>query len=189
MFSPPRPSIAARLLWWSAFLSRVYGFDAFAQPISHRRGLPPIHFCNEQSSGAAIFQHWNDNFFERVSLKSLGLRIQLGHLPGATRVNPKRSSNDDFVDIDSNGIHQVTQDYCACEGAKSAEVQLLRSSHILPVPSHVNEPEVCRPATFRLMKFFHILSFESKRSDLTVDYARHNFKWPNGVGDIQVGKR
>ena len=104
-------------------------------------------------------QHWNDDFFERVSLKSLGLRMQLGHRPGVTCVNPKRSSNDDFVVIDYNGIHEVALDYCACEGAKSAEVQLLRSA-LYPVTS-MNPKSA---ATFRLMKFFHILSFESKCS-------------------------
>jgi hypothetical protein len=106
-----------------------------------------------------IFQYWNGNFFERASLKSLGLRIQLGHRSGATCVNPKRSSNDDFVVIDCNGIHKVSLDYCACEGAKSAEVQLLRSS-LYPVTS-MNPKSA---ATFRVMKFFHILSFESKCS-------------------------
>ena len=39
--------------------------------------------------------------------------------------------------IDCNGIHEVALDYCACEGTKSAKVQLL------PVPSDINEPEVC----------------------------------------------
>jgi len=90
-------------------------------------------------------------------LKSLGLRIQLGHRPGITCVNPKRSSNDDFVVIDCNGIHEVALDYCSCEGAKSAEVQLLRSS-LYPVTS-MNPKSA---ATFRAMKLFHILSFESK---------------------------
>jgi hypothetical protein len=90
-------------------------------------------------------------------LKSLGLRIQLGHRPGVICVNPKQSSNDDFVVIDCNGIHKVALDYCGCEGAKSAEVQLLRSS-LYPVTS-MNPKSA---ATFRVMKLFHILSFESK---------------------------
>ena len=98
-------------------------------------------------------------FFERISLKTLGHRIQLGHRPGVTCVNPKRSSNDDFVVIDCNGVHEVALDYCGCEGAKSAEVQLLRAS-LYPVTS-MNPKSA---ATFRVMRFFHILSFESKCS-------------------------
>ena len=89
----------------------------------------------------------------------MGLRIQLGHRPGVSCVNPKRSSNDDFVVIDRNGIHEVALDYCGCEGAKSAEIQLLRSS-LYPVTS-MNPKSA---ATFRVMKFFHLLSFESKCS-------------------------
>ena len=104
-------------------------------------------------------QRWNNTFFDRISLKSMGLRIQLGHRPGVTCVNPKRLSNDDFVVINCNGIHEVALDYCGCEGAKSAEVQLLQSS-LYPVTS-MNPKSA---ATFHVMKFFHILSFESKCS-------------------------
>jgi len=53
----------------------------------------------------------------------------------------------------------VALDYCSCEGAKSAEVQLLRYS-LYPVTS-MNPKSA---ATFRVMKFFHLLSFESKCS-------------------------
>jgi hypothetical protein len=98
-------------------------------------------------------------FFERLSLKTLGHRIQLGHHPGVTCVNPKRSSNDDFVVIDCNGVHEVALDYCGCEGAKSVEVQLFRSS-LYPVTS-MNPKST---TTFRVMRFFHILSFEPKCS-------------------------
>src|SRR6267378_7083955 len=85
--------------------------------------------------------------------------MQLSHRPGAICVNPKRSSNNDFVVIDCNGIHDVALDYCSCEGAKSAEVQLLRSA-LYPVTS-MNPKSA---ATFRVMRLFHILSFESKCS-------------------------
>ena len=61
--------------------------------------------------------------------------------------------------IDRNGIHEVALNYCGCEGAKSAEIQLLRSS-LYPVTS-MNPKSA---ATFRVMKFFHLLSFESKCS-------------------------
>ena len=98
-------------------------------------------------------------FFECISLKTLGLRIQLGHRPGVSCVNLKRSFNDNFVVINTNGIHEVALDYCCCEGAKSAEVQLLRSS-LYPVTS-MNPKSA---ATFHIMKSFQILSFESKCS-------------------------
>jgi len=147
-----------------------FGHELFCQRCilpTHRRN--PLHTIEVSDSLALIsplsitedctFQRWNNNFFERISLKSLGFRIQLGHRPGITCVNPKPSSNDDFVIIDCNGIHEVELDYCSCEGAKSAEVQLLRSA-LYPVTS-MNPKSA---ATFRVMKLFHILSFESKCS-------------------------
>jgi len=121
-------------------------------------------------------------FFERVSLKSLGLRIQLGHRPGVTCVNPKQSSNDDFVVIDCNGIHEVAVDYCGCEGAKSAEVQLLRSS-LYPVTS-MNPKSA---ATFRLMKLFHLLSFESKCSGYEFYNTLSRYTDNVGVNCSRVG--
>ena len=61
--------------------------------------------------------------------------------------------------IDCNEIHEVALDYCTLTGAKSAEVQLLQLS-LYPVTS-MNPKSA---ATFHVMKFFHILSFESKCS-------------------------
>jgi len=61
--------------------------------------------------------------------------------------------------MDSHGIHEVGLDYCGCEGATAPETQLLRSS-LYPVTS-MNPKSA---ATFRVMKQFHLLSFESKCS-------------------------
>ncbi|KAG1775069.1 hypothetical protein EV702DRAFT_1180498 [Suillus placidus] len=79
-------------------------------------------------------QKWNRNYFERVTLKALGLHIQLGHAPGQTCPNPHRAFNDDFVVMDSHGIHEVLLDF--------------------------SDPKMA--ATFCLLEEFHLLSFESK---------------------------
>ncbi|KAG1746426.1 hypothetical protein EDB19DRAFT_1952649 [Suillus lakei] len=81
-------------------------------------------------------QKWNGMFFERVTLKALGLRIQLGHAPG-----------------------QVSLDFCGCSNAVAHVQQLLRISWF---PSTTANPKTA--ATFRLLEEFHILSFESKVS-------------------------
>jgi len=49
---------------------------------------------------------WNGQFFETVTLKSLGLRIQLGHPTGQCCPTPQRAFNDDFVVLDVYGIHE-----------------------------------------------------------------------------------
>ncbi|TFK82052.1 hypothetical protein K466DRAFT_603992 [Polyporus arcularius HHB13444] len=105
-------------------------------------------------------QTWNDQgFFERVSLKSLGLRIQLGHEPGDRCYNPKRAFGDDFVVIDITGIHEVAVDFCNCQSALAHATQLLRTRWY---PAKYTDPKTA--ATFRLMEHFHVLSTQSKVS-------------------------
>ncbi|KAG6905142.1 hypothetical protein DXG01_004559 [Tephrocybe rancida] len=50
---------------------------------------------------------WNGEFFVRTNLKSLGLRVQLGHPRGIPCSNPQSSPGDDFVVIDVRGIHSL----------------------------------------------------------------------------------
>ncbi|KAG2111751.1 hypothetical protein DEU56DRAFT_935828 [Suillus clintonianus] len=104
-------------------------------------------------------QKWNGNYFERVTLKSLGLRIQLGHALNEKCPNPRQAFNDNFVVIDSYGIHEVLVDFCACAKGDSHIQQLLRMSWF---PSTTADPKTA--ATFRVLDEFHLLSFESKVS-------------------------
>ncbi|KAG1787612.1 uncharacterized protein HD556DRAFT_1434387 [Suillus plorans] len=104
-------------------------------------------------------QKWNGKYFERVTLKALGLRIQLGHAPGQACPNPRRAFNNDFFVMDSHGIHEVSLDFCDCTDAVAHVQQLLRISWF---PSTTADPKTA--ATFHLLEEFHILSFESKVS-------------------------
>lgn len=104
-------------------------------------------------------QKWNGQYFEQISLKTLGLRIQLGHTTGQACLNPRRAFNDDFVVIDTHGIHEVSLDFCNCATAESHVQQLLRISWF---PSTTSDPKTA--ATFRVLEQYHILSFESKVS-------------------------
>jgi hypothetical protein len=107
----------------------------------------------------ANFEHWNGVFFETVTLKSLGLRIQLGHRSGESCLNPRPAFGDGFVVIDVNGIHDVGLDFCDCEHAQARHVQILQFRWF---PATVNNPKTA--ATRRVLKHFQILSFESKVS-------------------------
>ncbi|KAF7965473.1 hypothetical protein HWV62_43305 [Athelia sp. TMB] len=102
---------------------------------------------------------WNGTHFEPTTLKTLGLRIQLGHSVGEPCVNPVAAAGDDFVIVDCNGIHQVGLDFCGCTSAKGDTVQLLRARLY---PATVQAPKTA--ATFNLLELFHLLSFESKTS-------------------------
>ncbi|KAG2086968.1 uncharacterized protein F5147DRAFT_561737, partial [Suillus discolor] len=53
-------------------------------------------------------------FFQAMSLKALGLRVQLGHPVGQCCILPRHTFNSEFVLIDTNGIHEVGLDFCGC---------------------------------------------------------------------------
>jgi len=103
-------------------------------------------------------KRWTGSFFEKISLKSLGLRIQLGHLDSCCP-NPDPAFNDDFVVIAPNGVHSVGLNYCGCGGAASATAQLLQARLF---PSTVANPKTA--ATFSVCQAFQMLSFMSKIS-------------------------
>ena len=105
------------------------------------------------------YQYWNGNFFERVTLKSLGLRIQLGHSPGELCPLPMQASANSFTVIDSHGIHEVGMDFCGCGTQGTMTEQLMRRQLY---PATVLNPTTA--ATFRALHHFQILSFESKCS-------------------------
>jgi len=105
------------------------------------------------------FQKWNLLFFEKATLKSVGLRVQLGH-PATERCSlPQRAFNDDFVVIDSGGVHEIGLDFCGCEKSIPKTIQLLR--HRL-FPATVVDPKSA--ATFGVLESFQLLTFTSKVS-------------------------
>ncbi len=102
-------------------------------------------------------QFWNESFFERISLKTLGLKIQLGHPIGSTCPSPTQAFNDDFTIINDNGIHQVSLMYCGCQQAHRHIIQLLRAQLF---PSTTINPRTA--ATFRVLETFQMLGFTAK---------------------------
>ncbi|KAG1798028.1 hypothetical protein EV424DRAFT_1475028 [Suillus variegatus] len=102
---------------------------------------------------------WNGTFFQHITLKMLGVRIQLGHNPGERCYNPRPAAGDDFMVIGLDGVHEVALDFCGCASAQVRYTQLLRMRWY---PATVFEPQTA--ATFAVLQHFHILSFESKVS-------------------------
>ncbi|KIK34338.1 hypothetical protein CY34DRAFT_98209 [Suillus luteus UH-Slu-Lm8-n1] len=125
-------------------------------------------------------QKWNGEYFEFASLKSLGLRIQLGHALGHTCPKPRRAFNDDFVIIDSHGVHEVSLDFCDCALATTHVQQLLRMSLF---PATTADPKTA--ATFRLLEEFHLLSLESKVSGYEFYYALMRRSDNTGINPIK----
>ncbi|KAG2052216.1 hypothetical protein BDR06DRAFT_983243 [Suillus hirtellus] len=102
---------------------------------------------------------WNGSFFQHITLKSLGVHIQLGHNPGEKCYNPVTSAGNDFVIIGLDDVHEIVLDFCS--GA-SAQVQYKQLLHMWWYPATILEPQTV--ATFAVLHHFHLLSFESKVS-------------------------
>ncbi|KAG2123716.1 hypothetical protein BD769DRAFT_1628906 [Suillus cothurnatus] len=127
-----------------------FGTELYCQAcIINRHRENPLH----------KIEFWNGCFFEDTTLKCLGLRIQLGHPIGERCFNHSRAYDDDFVILDTNGIHELALDFCSCESALSHVKQLLRARWY---PATSADPKSA--ATFRLLEHFHMLTFESKAS-------------------------
>jgi hypothetical protein len=102
-----------------------------------------------------VLQMWNGLFFQRSSLRDLGLRVTLGHAPG--RFCPtKEEGHKNFVVIDRNGIHNVNVDFCRCSDVPHRN-QLLRIGWWPATPL---EPQTC--ATMSVLRHFHQLNLQGK---------------------------
>jgi hypothetical protein len=102
---------------------------------------------------------WSDSFFKKSSLKSLGLRIQLGHPLGQPCPNPAPSAGDDFVIVTSHTIDEVALDFCNCSQSKPRPTQLLR---MRLYPATGTNPRSA--ATFAALDRFNMMCLESKCS-------------------------
>ncbi|KAF7305856.1 CxC2 domain-containing protein [Mycena chlorophos] len=129
--------------------------DCFSQRLLCREccvevhGMLPLH----------IIQQWDPSrgFFSKTSLKSLGLRVQLGHSAANTRCPKPMAAHAQFVVLHDNGVHDVAFDYCGCTGAEPEYLQLLRSRFF---PATTQRPQTC--ATFTCLDRFHIFSLKPK---------------------------
>ncbi|KAJ6590439.1 hypothetical protein DFH09DRAFT_1074071 [Mycena vulgaris] len=106
-------------------------------------------------------EYWTGTFFEKKSLKELGLRIQLGHWVGRNHkcTLPQPAAGDVFVIVDESGVHEVNLDFCGCGTGGAPPLQLLRARLY---PATVVAPRTA--ATFNILDGFELLAYESKCS-------------------------
>ncbi|KAE9393383.1 hypothetical protein BT96DRAFT_959082 [Gymnopus androsaceus JB14] len=104
-------------------------------------------------------------YFIKVSLHSLGLRYQLGHIPGEYCTAPK-AGHTNFMVIDNDALHTVAIDYCEC---------------LLEIgwwPSTAHEPQTV--ATFNALQRFHVINLRGHLSP--TDYYRAIEELTDGTG-------
>lgn len=103
-------------------------------------------------------QEWNGTFFDKIQLRKLGLRYQLGH--GGTRCPLPAAGPADFTLFDTSGVHFIAVDFCDCkyQGHEFERFQQLLRARWFPA-------SFSRPKTafsFDLLESFHELTLQGK---------------------------
>ncbi|KAJ6448830.1 hypothetical protein C8R45DRAFT_1132718 [Mycena sanguinolenta] len=137
-----------------------------------------------------VVKLWNGMYFQAVTLRDLGLRVQLGHkrgelCPGTlarTAEERAKSAKNSFCVVDSNGIHEVALDFCTCGKAQAPATQLLRA-HLYPATTSRPSSAV----TFRVLRQFNKQSFESKCS--AYEFYNALARQTNNTGNFQPRDR
>ncbi|KAJ7024514.1 hypothetical protein C8F04DRAFT_1270212 [Mycena alexandri] len=136
------------------------------------------------------FHTWDGNCFVENTLENLGLRVQLGHkrgevCPGTvarTEEDWKKARKETFCIVDDKVIHEVGLDFCTCGKARPRATQLLRAKLY---PTTTSRPSSA--ATFRVLRRFHKLSFESKCS--AYEFYNALARETNNTGNFQPRNR
>ncbi|KAK7057356.1 CxC2 domain-containing protein [Favolaschia claudopus] len=121
-----------------------------------------------------IIERWNGVFFERTSLKELGLRIQFGH----ANCTCPQAGHKNFIVLDVGGVHEVAVDFCGCE--RELEMGLHRTQLLQRrwFPATHEYPRTA--ITFQLLDMFQIQTLQAKTT--AYDYYTTLEKLTNGVG-------
>ncbi|KAK7024290.1 hypothetical protein VNI00_016414 [Paramarasmius palmivorus] len=104
-------------------------------------------------------ERWNGSFFERVTLKTLGLRIQLGHPSGHICSMP-RQARAGFVVVDIDSTQEVDVYFCMCQHPDVVGEQWQQLMRFELFPATSIQPHTA--FTFRLLRFFHTLTLQGK---------------------------
>ncbi|KAI0070972.1 hypothetical protein K474DRAFT_1561156, partial [Panus rudis PR-1116 ss-1] len=102
---------------------------------------------------------WNGQCFTKTTLKTCGLKIQLGHRPDEACACPAPGPSD-FVVMHTNGFHPVDIFYCECDKGHIAGNRLQQLLRAELYPATVAEPTTA--CTFRVLEAFHVLTLQSK---------------------------
>ncbi|KAK7028210.1 hypothetical protein VNI00_014900 [Paramarasmius palmivorus] len=118
--------------------------------------------CVLGQHGCRLFhfiEKWNGSFFKRTTLKSLGLKLQLGHPNGHICVMP-RQARSGFVVVDIDSLQEVDVYFCMCQPQEVVgdHWQQLMRYELFPATS--TQPHTA--FTFRLLRFFHTLTLQGK---------------------------
>lgn len=125
-------------------------------------------------------QEWKNGFFQRTTLQTLGLRIQLGHPLGQSCPFRARA-HQNFVVIHVNGIHLINLDFCACSGSPTPREQLLEVGWW---PSTPLEPQSA--ASMAVLRSFHTWNLQGQISSTDFYRGLEQMTCGNGLSSVPV---
>ncbi|SJL18306.1 uncharacterized protein ARMOST_21892 [Armillaria ostoyae] len=111
-----------------------------------------------------VVWQWDGTHFEKCSLRSIGLHIQLGHEDGSYCLLSKPAHHN-FTVLHTNGLHKVAIDFCNCMEQVEPRQQMMCFGWF---PSMVVQPRT--GATFECLDTFMACTLTSKMS--TYDYYK-----------------
>ncbi|KAJ7810017.1 hypothetical protein B0H14DRAFT_3090851 [Mycena olivaceomarginata] len=124
-----------------------------------KRYLSSVHMLLLALCSSAERAVWDGARFKNVTLKKLGLHVQLGHAYSQSCQRPI-PAHKHFMVVHSNGMHKVAVDFCGCvdeEIVGSRRQQLLRRSWF---PATAKGPKTC--STFHVLEMFHTMTLQGK---------------------------
>ena len=102
-------------------------------------------------------QHWQNGFFDRTSLHSLGLMCNLGHNGDPC---PGGSSPNNLTIIDINGCHKVQVVFCTCDPGIPWNERYRQLLQMCWYPASFTRPGTA--FSFDLLEMFHKLTLQGK---------------------------
>ncbi|EKM51328.1 uncharacterized protein PHACADRAFT_103109, partial [Phanerochaete carnosa HHB-10118-sp] len=100
-------------------------------------------------------QRWNGQFFDKITLKDLGLVFQVGHPPDVACINPRLGPRD-FVVVHTNGIHSISIRYCKCNHFHEAGDTIQQLLRYELYPATLSDPTTC--FTYCVLEHFSMLT-------------------------------
>ncbi|KAI0682315.1 hypothetical protein BC835DRAFT_1311595, partial [Cytidiella melzeri] len=122
--------------------------------------------CHDGLAGIDTTSHpyhriesWDGSYFRPVTLRDLGLVIQLGHEPGS-RCPAPFPAHCDFIVIHTDGFHPVSMQYCQCSRVDMSGSRAQQLLQRRLYPATLMEVSTC--CTFAVLRLFHVLTLQSK---------------------------
>jgi hypothetical protein len=113
--------------------------------------------CMLRSSRSRCPQYWQNGFFDRTSLHSLGLVCHLGHDSDPC---PVGSQSRNIIVIDLNGWHKVRVGFCTCDTNTPWNERYRQLLRMRWYPASFSRPRTV--VSFNLLDTYHKLTLQGK---------------------------